>query len=70
MSRKIALQDLIDKCLQAEADILQNGHTVSFSGRSWNKTNLSQLLEYREQLQRQLNELNRRGRPQYSLARF
>jgi hypothetical protein len=62
-------QDMLDKYLQAEADVLA-GKDVTFNGRRVVMSDLPAIIKGRQEWERRLAMVQRGGRPGYSLATF
>lgn len=62
-------QDMLDKYLQAEADVLA-GKDVTFNGRRVVMSDLPAIIKGRQEWERRLTQVQRGGRPGYSLAAF
>ena len=62
-------QDMLDKYLQAEADVLA-GKDVTFNGRRVVMSDLPGIIKGRQEWERRVAQAMRGGRPGYSLAAF
>lgn len=62
-------QEMLDKYLQAEADVLA-GKDVTFNGRRVVMADLPAIREGRQEWERRITQAQRGGRPGYSLATF
>ncbi|CAN7363193.1 primosomal replication protein PriB/PriC domain protein [Pseudomonas sp. LjRoot263] len=62
-------QEMLDKYLQAEADVLA-GKDVQFNGRRVVMADLPQIRQGRAEWERRVAQAQRGGRPAYSLAAF
>lgn len=62
-------QEMLDKYLQAEADVLA-GKEVTFNGRRVVMSDLPAIRTGRQEWERRVAQQQRGGRPGYSLASF
>jgi len=62
-------QDMLEKYMQAEADVLA-GKDVTFNGRRVVMSDLPAIIKGRQEWERRLAQVQRGGRPGYSLATF
>lgn len=66
---KTELQDLLQRYIQAEKDLLE-GKSVAWNGRQLTRESLSEIRKGRHEIESRLAALNPHRRPQHSLARF
>lgn len=62
-------QDMLDKYMQAEADVLA-GKDVQFNGRRVVMADLPQIRQGRLEWERRVAQVQRGGRPGFALASF
>lgn len=65
----VTAQEMLDKYLQAEADVLA-GKDVQFNGRRVVMADLPAIRQGRAEWERRIAQAQRGGRPGYSLASF
>jgi len=65
----VTAQDMVDKYLQAEMDVLA-GKDVQFNGRRVVMSDLPSIIKGRQEWERRVVQVQRGGRPAYSLASF
>jgi hypothetical protein len=65
----VTAQEMLDKYLQAEADVLA-GKDVTFNGRRVVMSDLPAIVKGRQEWERRVAQAQRGGRPGYSLATF
>lgn len=65
----VTAQEMLDKYLQAEADVLA-GKDVTFNGRRVVMSDLPAIVKGRQEWEQRVGQAQRGGRPGYSLATF
>lgn len=65
----VTAQEMLDKYLQAEADVLA-GKDVTFNGRRVVMADLPAIIAGRKEWERRVVQVRSGGRPGYSLASF
>lgn len=63
-------QEMVDRYLQAEADLLEGGKDVTFGGRRVVMADLPQIREGRREWEQRAKAQARGGRPGHALATF
>ncbi|WP_367599255.1 primosomal replication protein PriB/PriC domain protein [Pseudomonas fulva] len=66
----VSAQEMVDRYLRAEADILEGGKDVQFGGRRVVMADLPQIRAGRLEWERRAAAEARQGRPGHSLAMF